>query len=146
MLKAKQRIRIEWGHCDPSGLIFNPNYYIWMDSGSHQLIEASGFPTTEMLQTTPFRGCALVSSGMTFRHQGYCNDRIELTTTVEKFGNKSFTMRHEFNKGDVLLADGFEVRVWGCTDPEEPIRLIAERIPDEFRRLLSAEGVHDTTP
>ena len=55
-------------------------------------------------------------------------------------------MRHEFNKGDVLLADGFEVRVWGCTDPEEPIRLIAERIPDEFRQRLSAEGIHDTTP
>ena len=55
MLKAKQRIRIEWGHCDPSGLVFNPNYYIWMDSGSHQLIEAAGFPTTEMLQTTTFR-------------------------------------------------------------------------------------------
>ena len=65
---------------------------------------------------------------------------------MEKFGNKSFTMRHEFNKGDVLLADGFEVRVWGCTDSEEPTRLIAERIPDEFRQLLSAEGIHDTTP
>ena len=145
MLKAKQRIRIEWGNCDPSGLVFNPNYYIWMDQGAHQLIEVSEYPIAETLTNTRFRGCALVSSGMNYRKQAYYNDRIELTSEVEKFGNKSFTMRHEFTKDEILLADGFEFRVWGCTDPEQPQRLIAERIPDEFRACLSVEAFYDTT-
>ena len=44
MLKAVQRIRVEWSHCDPARIIFNPHYYIWMDQGAHGLMEAAGFP------------------------------------------------------------------------------------------------------
>ena len=41
MFTATQRFRVEWAHCDPAGIIFNPNYYIWMDSGTHALLQLS---------------------------------------------------------------------------------------------------------
>ena len=42
MFTATQRIRVEWAHCDPAGIIFNPHYYLWMDSGTHALLQAAG--------------------------------------------------------------------------------------------------------
>ena len=41
MFTATQRIRVEWAHCDPAGIIFNPHYYLWMDSGTHALLQAA---------------------------------------------------------------------------------------------------------
>ena len=49
MLTATQRICVEWAHCDPAGIIFNPHYYIWMDSGTHALLQTAGFGHPEKL-------------------------------------------------------------------------------------------------
>ena len=43
MFTAIQRIRVEWANCDAAGIIFNPHYYIWMDGGTHSMLQAAGF-------------------------------------------------------------------------------------------------------
>jgi 4-hydroxybenzoyl-CoA thioesterase len=61
MFTVTQRIRIEWAHCDPARIIFNPHYYIWMDSGTHALLQASGFDfIAETRSSSDFLGCPLV--------------------------------------------------------------------------------------
>ena len=146
MLTARRRIRVEWGHCDPARIIYNPNYYIWMDQGTHHLFEAAGYPFAETVRTTPFRGCPLVASGIEFRHPANYNDVIELSSTVTRFGTKSFTVGHVFRRDGVKLAEGHEIRVWGWSEPEAPERLIAVPVPDEVRTLLSRDGCLDVNP
>lgn len=144
MLEGRQRIRVEWAHCDPARIIFNPHYYIWMDQGTQSLIQAAGFDQVEAVRTTPFRGCALVRSEAEFITPAFYRDVLELRSRVERFGNKSFKMSHEFWRAETLVARGHEIRVWGWSDPTDPERLTAIPVPDTIRELLSRNGIVDT--
>ena len=142
MFTTTQRFRVEWAHCDPAGIIFNPNYYLWMDAGTHALIQTAGFDLIGNTHRDPlFRGCPLVASNMDFMHPLYFGDVTVLTSRVEKFGNTSFVVTHEFNRDGESepVASGKEVRVWGYSDPDEPARLVAVPVPDEVRQMLSHE-------
>ena len=33
-------IRVDWGDCDPAGIVFYPNFYRWMDRGFWLLFES----------------------------------------------------------------------------------------------------------
>ena len=148
MLTANQRIRVEWAHCDSAGIIFNPHYYIWMDGGTHALLQAAGFDLVGNLRTDKlFRGFPLVASNMAFKRPLYFGDITILTSKVEKFGNTSFVVNHEFRQGDDPnpVATGNEVRVWGYSDADRPEKLIAHAVPDELKALLSDDRTVDTS-
>jgi len=148
MLIARQRFRVEWAHCDPAGIIFNPNYYLWMDSGTHALLQVAGFDLAgEVRRDALFRGCPLVASNMAFKRPLYFGDVTVLSSRVEKFGDTSFTVAHEFRQGEDPrpVATGAEVRVWGYSDPGAPEKLVAMRMPEEVRALLSVDNSIDVT-
>lgn len=149
MLTATQRIRVEWAHCDPAGIIFNPNYYLWMDGATHALLHATGLDYYRRLRDDPgFRGCALVASRMDFYRPVRFGDIIRLRSRVGKFGNTSFTVVHDFFHGEAAepVASGCETRVWGISDPQDPAKLKASRMPDDLRQALSSAVEVDTTP
>ena len=138
MLSVKQRIRVEWAHCDPAGIIFNPHYYIWMDAGAYALIKAGGFDIAARALADPlFRGCPLIKSGMTFSSPLYLGEVTELRTRVSRFGNTSFEVEHEFYRGEEEkpVARGEELRVWGSSDPEQGNKLIAVAVPQSRSRF-----------
>lgn len=148
MLTATQRIRVEWAHCDPAGIIFNPHYYIWMDSGTHALLQAAGFDLVGQIHSDElFRGCPLVASNMAFKRPLYFGDVTLCTSRVERFGNTSFVVAHEFTQGDNSdpVATGNEVRVWGYSDADDPTKLLARAMPEEVRAMLSVEKTVDVT-
>ncbi len=148
MLTATQRIRVEWAHCDPAGIIFNPHYYMWMDSGTHALLQVAGFDLIGHSRNDElFRGCPLVASNMAFSRPLYFGDVTLCTTRVERFGNTSFVVSHEFRQGDNPdpVATGKEVRVWGYSDAEDPAKLVARAMPEEVRAMLSVDKTVDVT-
>ena len=156
MFTATQRIRVEWAHCDPAGIIFNPHYYQWMDSGTHALLQAAGFDLIGQTHSDKlFRGCPLVASNMTFRKPLYFGDVVVCSSQVERFGNTSFVVVHEFRLGDRRgdgrgdlaqpVASGSEVRVWGYSDANDSTILVARAMPDEVRAKLSVDKTVDVT-
>lgn len=146
MYQVTQRIRVEWAQCDPAGIIFNPNYYIWMDQGTHQLLEVCGFPFAEAVRTTGFRGCPLVTSSAEFIAPARFADVLTLTSQVEKFGTKSFTMRHDFALNGQVVARGKEIRVWADSDPDDPEKMIGVPVPEDLKVRLSETGTTDVSP
>lgn len=148
MLTARQRIRVEWAHCDAAGIIFNPHYYRWMDSGTHALLQAAGFDLIgEIRRDRLFRGFPLVASNMSFRKPLYFGDVTTCSSRVERFGNTSFVVAHEFHRADSPqpVASGSEVRVWGYVDADDPDRLKARAMPEAVRAMLSVEGDIDVS-
>ncbi len=39
---------VEWGDCDPAGIIFYPTYYRWMDAASWHLFAQAGYTAARM--------------------------------------------------------------------------------------------------
>ncbi len=144
MLQAQLRIRIEWSHCDPAKIIFNPHYYIWMDNCSHSLLRIAGFDTRDHLHNPDFKACPLVTSSAQFHAPAMLGDKLTLTCSVVRFGNTSFEIGHHFYRDNTLLCSGTEVRVWGDTDTAG--NLIAVRVPDWIREKLSVSELHDVSP
>ena len=63
MLDSRMDIRVEWAHCDPATIVYNPHYFDWMDRGVHRLFEAGGFRLEQMVRADPgFRGVPLARS------------------------------------------------------------------------------------
>ncbi len=145
MFTAIQRLRVEWAHCDPAGIIFNPNYYIWMDQGAHRLLEAAGVDMLPNAENPTSRGFPLVSSGMDFTSPARFRDIVTLQSNIAKIGGKSFRVEHRFMLEDVLLATGFEIRVWGASAPDNPEKLIALPLSDSIKAKLSKDETIDVT-
>jgi hypothetical protein len=38
------QLHVEFGDCDPAGIVFYPNYFRWMDVGTRRFFAACGVP------------------------------------------------------------------------------------------------------
>lgn len=130
MLSNTLRRKIEWGDCDPAGIVFNPNFFRFFDHCTTMLYEAAGWPKPVMLKTFGIAGCPLVETRANFKAPCAWGDDITITSTVADVRNSSFDIRHELHKGDRLCVEGFETRVWTAWDPETG-RLRSAPIPAE---------------
>ena len=62
MLTNTRTVRIEWGDCDPAGIIFFPNYFRMFDHSTAMLFEAAlGMTKFEMFKRLEFAGYPLVA-------------------------------------------------------------------------------------
>ena len=67
MLSNSRSVRIEWGDCDPAGIIFYPRYFAMFDHSVTMLITAaSGVSKAELLKRYDFDGYPLVATQAKF--------------------------------------------------------------------------------
>lgn len=128
---------VEWGECDPAGIIFYPTYYHWMDAASWHLFAQAGYSAARV--RAEHLGMPLVHAECSFVRSPAFGDICVIESAMERLGSKSFTVRHRFLRADdgVELAHGRETRVW-CrysAGPGTPLR--GEAIPDAIRALLT---------
>ena len=88
-------LTVEWGHCDPAGIVFNPRFFDFFDWSTALLCEAAtGLPKAGMLARYDLLGIPLVETGAQFLKPSRYGDRVEIVSTVVAVGRSSFTGRH----------------------------------------------------
>ena len=113
MLINTRRVRIEWGDCDPAGIIFYPRYLEFFDASTSALIErALGMTKHEYLKAYDFSGHPLVNVHCRFLLPTRFGDDVIIESTVAEFHRSSFDVRHRLTKNAALAVEGFETRVW----------------------------------
>ncbi len=137
MLKSTLTRRVEWGDCDPAGIVFNPQFFRWFDHGTTMLYEATGWPKQVMLERFEGAGCPLVETTASFRRPCSYGDDVRITSEFAELGTKSFTIRHTLTKDDEVCVEGVETRVWTVHDPERGLR--GAPIPDELAARFRGE-------
>lgn len=125
-------VRVEFGHCDPAGIVWYPNFYEWFDAASHRLAERAGVGL-HALRARGFLGLPLMQTGATYLRPTRFGDEVEVRSEVVSFETKSFRIEHRIVCGDELRLEGFEVRFLGAPHPADPDRLRAAEIPASFR-------------
>lgn len=135
-------LTIEWGHCDPAGIVFNPRYFEFFDWSTALLIEAAlGLPKAAMIAAHGIVGVPVVETGARFMAPSRYGDQVTIVSTVIELKRSSFAIRHRLSKAERLCVEGHEVRVWAGRTPDDPNRLRSETIPDEVRSKLEAAPV-----
>ena len=83
------------------------------------------------------RGLVLGRVGMDFKTTAVFGDTLEIQSSVERIGGGSFDSAHTIRRGNSVILNGKETRIWAVEDPDSPVGISAQRIPDEVRDALS---------
>ena len=127
-----RNVRIEWGDCDPAGIIFYPRYFEIFDASTSMLFErALGMTKLQLLKTFDFAGFPLARTQAKFIKPTRFGDDVAVTTTV-KFSRSSFEIEHRLSLGGVTCVECVEKRVWVVRDAQG--RLKSHPVPDEVRK------------
>lgn len=135
----RRTVRIEWGDCDPAGIVFNPRYFAFFDAATAALFEAIGTPKWRLFEVYPtFAGIPLVDSAARFLAPCRFGDDVEIETSITALGRSSFKVAHVARRGSVVAVEASETRVWTERDASAPAGLRSAPLPEEIRRAFTA--------
>jgi 4-hydroxybenzoyl-CoA thioesterase len=129
---SRRQFTVEWGHCDPAGIVFNARFFEFFDGGTWGLFErALGVKAHEWPRVYGIIGIPLVDSGACFIAPARFGDVIEVTSQVTAFRRSSFDVAHTLTVGGATAVEGRETRVWAGRDPADPDKMKSKPIPAE---------------
>jgi 4-hydroxybenzoyl-CoA thioesterase len=131
MLVNRKTIHVEWGDCDPAGIVYYPRYCAYFDNCTNALFERAGLPKHEMLKTYAIAGIPMVDLKLRFLVASRFGDDVVVESTVTEWRKSSFLVQHKLFRGDVLAVECFETRVWTVRSPENPEVIKAQPVPRE---------------
>jgi len=141
MFMNSRALRIEWGDCDPAGIVFYPRYFAMFDTSTTALFErALGTTKVQFLKIYDFAGYPMVDTRARFVSPTRFGDDVVIETKVTELKRSSFSVQHLLTKGDTLAVEAFETRVWVGRDRSDPGKMKSQPIPqDVIARLNGAE-------
>jgi 4-hydroxybenzoyl-CoA thioesterase len=138
MLTNTRTLRIEWGDCDPAGIVFYPRYFAMFDTSTAYLMErAAGMSKFDYLRHYKFVGHPIVETRAIFRVPTRFGDEVSIETAVVACGRSSIKIEHRLSKAGVLAVEGFETRVFVAHDPDDPEKLKSQPIPPDLAARLT---------
>jgi 4-hydroxybenzoyl-CoA thioesterase len=130
------KVVVQFGDCDPAGIVFFPNFSRWMDEASLGYFIACGVaPWRELVKTRGIIGTPLLEIHTRFYKTATYGETIEVHTTVEQWAAKTFRQRHVIQRSDTVLCEGTEVRAFCQRDPADPERIRAIPVPEDIKAM-----------
>jgi 4-hydroxybenzoyl-CoA thioesterase len=139
MLVNRKAIHIEWGDCDPAGIVYYPRYLEYFDNCTAALFEHAGFPKYEMLKTYGIAGIAMVDMRVRFLTPSRFGENVIVESSIPIWRNSSFEVHHRLLKNEVLAVECFETRVWTVCSSEDPTKLQSKPVPREIIDRFSVQ-------
>jgi 4-hydroxybenzoyl-CoA thioesterase len=137
-LTNTRTVRIEWGDCDPAGIIFYPRYFEIFDASTSALFERTlGMTKYKFLKAYNFAGYPLVDTRARFLKPTRFGDDVTVESAIS-FGRSSFTVQHRLSLDGELAVECTEKRVWVARDPADPGRIRSQPIPEPVLAKFNA--------
>jgi 4-hydroxybenzoyl-CoA thioesterase len=131
------RFTVEFGDCDPAQIVFYPNFLRWMDAASLHFFRACGLPPwRELERAEGIVGTPIVDVQARFLAPASYGDLIDVETSIAEWRGKSFVLAHAIRRGETLLVEGREVRIFARRHPDDPARIQAVSLPEHLRRQV----------
>jgi len=144
MISNTRNTRVEWGDCDPAGIIFYPRYFEIFDGSTTALIErALGMKKIEYLKAYGFAGHPVVEARARFRVATRFGDEVSIASALVECGRSSFKVEHRLSRDGTLVVEGFETRVWVSRDANDPTRVRSQPMPAEVLARFRDGGAAD---
>ena len=134
--KTAMDIEVRFGDCDPAGIVFFPRYHRWMDAASLNFFMSCGVkPWHELELVNGIVGTPLLEHHARFVKSSTYGERLRITTEVVEWRRKVFIQRHVVTRGDDLICESDETRIFCVRDAQDRRRIHSIAIPDDIRRL-----------
>lgn len=131
MLTVSREVRIEWGDCDPAGIVFYPRYFEMINQSVEEWFDRGlghPFPALHMRER---RGVPVVTIDIRFTAPSELGDRLAFAIGVERVGGSSFTFGITARCEGELRLRARMVLAFMDLDTRQPARL-----PDGLRAAM----------
>jgi 4-hydroxybenzoyl-CoA thioesterase len=136
MFSNTTRIEIQFGDCDPAGIVYYPNYFRFFDNATAALLSAAfGMHKRLWVGHYGIAGIPMVDTGARFIKPSRFGDDVEIASAITELGRSSFSVRHVLSNGGEAAVEAREKRVWVVRGADDTIR--SAPLPDDVRHLLS---------
>ena len=128
----RRKMQIEWGHCDPAGIVFNVRFFEFFDHSTWLLLGAAlGVEPQNLNKAFDIIGAPLVDARATFIKPAKFGETIEIASRVSEVRRSSFDVEHRITINGELAVDGGLSRVWASFDKDYPNKIAVRPIPSE---------------
>ena len=129
-------VRVEFGDCDPAGIVWFPNFFRWIDAASRHFFIACGVPPwQETRQSMGLIGTPLVDTQASFVKTASYGDVLQIHTQISEWRNKSFVQSYRVMRGEDEIMRCTEIRIFAADKPGGGIQAMA--VPEEIRGRCS---------
>jgi len=111
MFTNRKTIHVEWGDCDPAGIVYYPRYFAYFDNCTAALFEAAGLPKHQMLRTYGIVCIPMVDTKARFLAPSSFGDDVMVESAITAWRRSSFDVQHKLFRADVLAVECTETRV-----------------------------------
>jgi 4-hydroxybenzoyl-CoA thioesterase len=133
MKSNRKEIHVEWGDCDPAGIVYYPRFFEYFDACTNALFESVGFRKAEMLKTYGLLGIPMVDTRAQFYAPASFGEIVLVETRIVEWGRSSFQVEHKLYNREVLAAECSEKRVWTVRDSQARNGMRGSAIPEEVK-------------
>ena len=131
-------VTVEWGDCDPAGIVFYPRYFAMFDASTAALFAAvSGMTKFAMTRHYGVVGFPMVDTRAKFMIPSRYGDVIRIRTQVTELRRSSFDISHIILRDKAVAVEGFETRVWVARDPDDPDGIKGVPLPEILAQQLT---------
>jgi 4-hydroxybenzoyl-CoA thioesterase len=128
----RSTLTIEWGQCDPAGIVFNSRFFEIFDTSTwHMFAAALGVKPHDLAQTFAIVGIPLVDASANFLRPVRFGDTVAMTSRVSEFRRSSFDVEHRLSVNGELAVEGAETRVWASRSKDDPEKIAGTAIPPD---------------
>ena len=139
----RKQIHVEWGDCDPAGIVYYPRYFEYFDACANALFESAGLPKLDLLRTYGIMGIPLVEAHARYIAPSSFGDTLLVETRITEWKSSSFSVQHKLYRGEILAAEATEARVWTVRTGSDPKRIESRPIPREvIEKFTDSWGSH----
>lgn len=130
---------VNFGDCDPAGIVFYPNFYRWFDEAVHAALEAAGWGWHRTARDFGWRGVSVADAQAHFVRPALHGDRLTIETRIDGTENRRIVFRHRVLRGTALICEGREIRFIAVPHPADPQRIQATDVPEDLRLALTTD-------
>src|SRR6188474_1037037 len=84
-LSSRHEVTVEWGDCDPAGIVYYPAYFRWCDQATYRLFLAAGLKRDDVSSGQWTEGTPLVAAECSFRRASQHGEKLVVESHVERF-------------------------------------------------------------
>jgi acyl-CoA thioesterase FadM len=137
-LVQNRSLVVEWGECDPLGIIFYPTYFRYFDQSTHRLLALARHTMASLRRDYGLAGPVIVDASAKFMKPVTHGDELRAQAFVAEWRTRVFKVAHRVFRGSTLVCEGHELRAWALVDEAAESGFAAGAIPDEFKARFAA--------